>query len=280
MPQILSFDPSLFPSDPRSLRATSESVAKRSHAGTCLNSSDIPLLFLLASSSACSGSMANSHEGLGPNTSSGAPDRPRQDPVSCESCRRRKQKCSREQPCSNCASRGVECVFVGGKAPPATAPRTTVSNDICSLRSENAAIKARLDALEELVLNSDLHPAIFGSPERPAKVRRVAQSDVTIPTPDSTLSSRSDQDQAKPYQDELERLGSVGCRENTRLPQLSTDFDIRIGTVQQIVHRIARNWQERCIFLPTETQSLQLFHSYVDQVDPMVRPMGISPSRT
>ncbi|KAG6170167.1 hypothetical protein E4U51_001050 [Claviceps purpurea] len=34
----------------------------------------------------------------------------RQQPIACQSCRRRKIRCSRKFPCSNCASRGIKCV--------------------------------------------------------------------------------------------------------------------------------------------------------------------------
>ncbi|KAG5949795.1 hypothetical protein E4U53_005763 [Claviceps sorghi] len=34
----------------------------------------------------------------------------RQRPIACQSCRRRKIRCSREFPCSNCTSRGIKCV--------------------------------------------------------------------------------------------------------------------------------------------------------------------------
>lgn len=213
--------------------------------------------------------------------SSGVSDRPRQDPVSCESCRKRKQKCSREQPCSNCASRGVPCVFLGVKIPPATTPRAAISNDVWSLRAENAAIKARLDTLEELIFSSNLHRTNAGASHRPAKVRRVAKPDATIPTPNSTASTRSDHEQVKWYQDALECLDGVGSRENTRLPQLSVDFEIRVVTVNQIVQHISRNPQERCILLPIKSESLDLFRAYVEQVDPMVRATGrISPSHS
>lgn len=37
---------------------------------------------------------------------------PRQRPVSCRFCRMRKLRCSREAPCSNCVSRGLECDLV------------------------------------------------------------------------------------------------------------------------------------------------------------------------
>ncbi|KAI2729287.1 transcriptional regulator family: Fungal Specific TF [Penicillium roqueforti] len=35
----------------------------------------------------------------------------RQDPVSCESCRKKKLKCDRELPCSSCSSRKLECSY-------------------------------------------------------------------------------------------------------------------------------------------------------------------------
>lgn len=36
---------------------------------------------------------------------------PRQDPVSCESCRKKKLKCDRSQPCSSCSSRNLACSY-------------------------------------------------------------------------------------------------------------------------------------------------------------------------
>ena len=36
---------------------------------------------------------------------------PRQDPVSCQTCRKRKLKCDRNRPCSGCSARNIECVY-------------------------------------------------------------------------------------------------------------------------------------------------------------------------
>lgn len=36
---------------------------------------------------------------------------PRQDPVSCQTCRKRKLKCDRKRPCSGCSTRKLECVY-------------------------------------------------------------------------------------------------------------------------------------------------------------------------
>lgn len=47
---------------------------------------------------------------------SGASSTP--NPRSCVTCRRRKVKCDKKQPCSNCARAKIECVFPGpGRAP-------------------------------------------------------------------------------------------------------------------------------------------------------------------
>lgn len=45
----------------------------------------------------------------------------RQEPVSCQFCRTKKLKCSRESPCSNCISRNLECVGVQATSRVATA---------------------------------------------------------------------------------------------------------------------------------------------------------------
>lgn len=65
----------------------------------------------------------------------GAPDapvparrNPRQDPVSCEFCRKKKLKCDRQQPCSSCRTRRLQCSF------PSNSP----------VHTQNAAKPARL----------------------------------------------------------------------------------------------------------------------------------------
>lgn len=55
---------------------------------------------------------------------------PRQEPVSCQSCRKKKLKCDRQRPCSNCRSRRILCNYAVANvahqyAPPPVAPATT-----------------------------------------------------------------------------------------------------------------------------------------------------------
>ncbi|KAJ5594622.1 uncharacterized protein N7459_000830 [Penicillium hispanicum] len=44
---------------------------------------------------------------------------PRQDPVSCESCRKKKLKCDRSQPCSSCFARRLQCSYEASRPEPA-----------------------------------------------------------------------------------------------------------------------------------------------------------------
>lgn len=71
-------------------------------------------------------------------------DRVRPDPVSCQTCRFKKLKCNRAQPCSNCIARNITCHFL--VPPPQERPDT-----ISTLHS-NAEILARLERLESVVL--------------------------------------------------------------------------------------------------------------------------------
>ncbi len=61
-------------------------------------------------------------------------------PRSCVTCRRRKVRCNKENPCSNCTRAGIECVFPG----PGRAPRK-------SRKPPDAELLARLKKLEGVV---------------------------------------------------------------------------------------------------------------------------------
>ncbi|QVM09273.1 hypothetical protein D8B26_003937 [Coccidioides posadasii str. Silveira] len=70
------------------------------------------------------------------------PSEPRQNPRSCVTCRRRKIRCNKLQPCSNCTKAKVECVF----PKPGRAPRK-------SKKATEADLLARLKTLESIVRN-------------------------------------------------------------------------------------------------------------------------------
>jgi len=65
---------------------------------------------------------------------------PRLNPRSCVTCRRRKVRCNKENPCANCVRAGIECVFPG----PGRAPRK-------SRKPPDAELLARLRRLEGVV---------------------------------------------------------------------------------------------------------------------------------
>ncbi|KAL6915813.1 hypothetical protein FSHL1_007263 [Fusarium sambucinum] len=80
---------------------------------------------------------------------------PRQRPVSCHFCRVRKLRCSRDFPCSNCTSRGVQCQ---SQDPPRLTPTATapVSRPIAKRgdpppTEREAEILSRLEKLEALL---------------------------------------------------------------------------------------------------------------------------------
>lgn len=68
---------------------------------------------------------------------------PRQDPVSCQSCRKKKLKCDRQQPCSNCRSRRILCNYAAANIahqyapPPVAPPSTTTATNSPLLTSNN-----------------------------------------------------------------------------------------------------------------------------------------------
>lgn len=69
--------------------------------------------------------------------------RVRPDPVSCQSCRSKKLKCNRVQPCSNCTARGITCKFL---VPPQGETNTT------STSHSTTEILERIERLESIVL--------------------------------------------------------------------------------------------------------------------------------
>ena len=134
--------------------------------------------------------------------------RPRQEPVSCESCRKKKLKCNREQPCSNCQTRGVACDFQDRKVPlVASASSSSPGVDEApALRAENAAIKARIDRLEEIIFSGEVEA-------RPAKARRLLERERPangLGSPSTTLTNSPESEMAKNYKGDVQWLEGVG----------------------------------------------------------------------
>ena len=204
--------------------------------------------------------------------------RPRQEPVSCESCRKKKLKCNREQPCSNCVARGVTCDFQGRKVPTVLYSSISPEDEVAALRAENVAIRTRIDRLEEITYNGNYNK----TGERPTKARRLVEreGDVGLPSPSTGLSISPESELSKTHKDDLQWLEGVGTQENTRLPQLSTPFSIRIVQLQHIVQQASFEGQhERCILLPDADLGLQLFERYAEQLEPLQHLLHIPTAR-
>ena len=74
---------------------------------------------------------------------------PRQDPVSCQSCRKKKLKCDRQQPCSNCRSRRILCIYAVGNvahqyAHPRVAPPVTATDSPLSTSNNITASQPQI----------------------------------------------------------------------------------------------------------------------------------------
>lgn len=70
------------------------------------------------------------------------PAAPHLNPRSCTTCRRRKVRCNKHEPCANCVKAGIECIFPG----PGRAPRK-------SRKPPDAELLSRLRRLEGVVNN-------------------------------------------------------------------------------------------------------------------------------
>ncbi|KAL1614484.1 hypothetical protein SLS54_009742 [Diplodia seriata] len=87
--------------------------------------------------------------------------RARLDPVSCQLCRSKKLRCSRQHPCSNCSARGVTCIYAADPPPRYRSAQT----------DDPTVVNARLKRLEEAVealSKSALPPLTPSSADSPA----------------------------------------------------------------------------------------------------------------
>ena len=110
------------------------------------------------------------------------PSQPNINVRSCRTCRRRKVRCDKTRPCSNCVRAGAECAFPA----PGRAPRKRTSSSRSagggSGRSSDAELLARLSRLE----------AIIGHLKKPSSTDENARKDVTpsIPLRTDVVSQR------------------------------------------------------------------------------------------
>ncbi|OTB00746.1 hypothetical protein M426DRAFT_26226 [Hypoxylon sp. CI-4A] len=149
--------------------------------------------------------------------------RSRPNPVSCQSCRSKKLKCNRVQPCSNCAARGISCHFL---VPP---ERQTGKGPVTPTHSI-PEILDRLERLESAVFhNVPTHdrPGPARTPENNLHGSR------SSPTPVSENINWYDVQQTQDRDSEL--LENVGTREDSLLPNLSCGIAFKVSSVHDIL---------------------------------------------
>jgi hypothetical protein len=83
---------------------------------------------------------------------------PRQDPVSCQNCRKRKLKCDRKRPCSGCSTRKLECVYNEN------GPETTATPETSDRRARghtvDSIISPELRTVEEPAQDQDANESL------------------------------------------------------------------------------------------------------------------------
>lgn len=93
----------------RKLRGDSGFLERRPHGQRSLNTNSLP------SDPSPTWATAGMKRKFEARNSSRMPQKQaRQDPVSCQTCRKRKLKCDRKSPCASCSARGLQCIYTSG----------------------------------------------------------------------------------------------------------------------------------------------------------------------
>ncbi|KAI0381142.1 hypothetical protein F5Y04DRAFT_255851 [Hypomontagnella monticulosa] len=202
--------------------------------------------------------------------------RTRPDPVSCQSCRSKKLKCNRVQPCSNCAARGIQCHFL---VPP---PRQTETAS--TTPHSIPEILGRIERLESIVLQS------IPSEAQPKHTSYEIRNSRWMPfAPSSDGTSQSDAQQNREKDSHL--LENVGMREDSLLPSLSHGLAFRTSSAREIIEaRSSRQYptppsdaysaSNNIIVFPLYREAILLLQNYESRVDYMCRILHISHIRS
>lgn len=125
-------------------------------------------------------------------------NRVRPDPVSCQSCRSKKLKCNRVQPCSNCAARGIPCKFL-------VQPQRETA--VLDTTRSNAELLERIRRLEAMIQRSS---PVQSSPRYVLEDAFSGPTQVVTPSSGTILAS----DVHKVRDEDSETLENVGTRED------------------------------------------------------------------
>ncbi|KAF2672032.1 hypothetical protein BT63DRAFT_452530 [Microthyrium microscopicum] len=176
---------------------------------------------------------------------------PRQRPVSCLSCRKRKLRCSRVAPCSNCVSRGIQCDLEATIA----VPQQTASD---------SEIIERLNRLEQLLISKhsvEVEPKEI-SDESTSPVSQVLRS-ASSPQIEGLVNDVA----------VLESIYSNKSLTPSTIPTVNIVF--RTCNIQQITekpkfifrHERPSSEPSRCIWLPLYSEAKVLLQKYLRDIN-------------
>ncbi|KAE8356055.1 C6 zinc finger domain protein [Aspergillus coremiiformis] len=176
----------------------------------------------------------------------------RQDPVSCESCRRKKLKCNRQQPCSSCVTRRLPCNY-GTASSTADTQRLVSENEG---RRETAASSQRDRLPLQEAHSGDVYPIPASQPSyrnRESLMTADWLENIHMGDRVPTAVSKSLRDELNELrnQDDLVSLGTllpISCRNGTA----SRENPMTINVLS---------------FLPTKHEAMALFRYYTNYID-------------
>lgn len=199
--------------------------------------------------------------------------RGRQKPSSCQSCRTKKLKCDRVQPCSNCAARRIECTFL---VPPHSQKTPVIAGQ------SNAMLLRRLERLESLLVQK--HPDAAPDSCFPDELPLPKHQGDPKPSPDGLVHNTVlDSDRDSRY------LESIGTREDSlvrdgseflRPPQVSLTrsqmsswsdgLAFGLGSTQDILQNSTAAMLTAITF-PTHKVAFLLYQNYESHLDNMCK---------
>ncbi|KAJ5748751.1 uncharacterized protein N7511_010447 [Penicillium nucicola] len=178
-------------------------------------------------------------------------------PVSCHFCRKRKLKCSRQFPCSNCTSRGKECqlypILAAQSLPTLSDPQKSENTSV----DFNADVLARLRRLEDIVIGeSSQSPNQTGShPSTPTH-----KTDHSIRSLQVESSSAAAVDW---LEGEITSPGLANCL-------LEYDLEFKTCPIQKALKLTPAVSQSaprtKCIWLPLYEETLVIIEKYIREI--------------
>lgn len=176
----------------------------------------------------------------------------RQDPVSCRLCRLKKLKCSRQQPCSNCVARNVDCEFEPNHA-------TTTARIQQDVQPSNADILSRLQRLEDMILRMNQN-----GPRTPDSFATRKDNEVSVPELNPIEETQ---------QFDSQQLVGLEPHQPSVYTSFSASWVFETAPIEDLVRRAGLTEepsgttnQRRKILMPNYADARDLFDNYVKYI--------------